>query len=168
MSAILFDLDGVLYEGDRPIDGAAETIDWFNKNHIRHLFLTNTTSKSRSELVEKLSAFGIETRIKDFLTPPVAAREWLQANTLNRIALFVPESTSEEFSDFELVADENSHVDAVVIGDLGSRWTFDVMNQVFRTLTNNPEAELIALGMTRYWRADSGCLLYTSPSPRDS
>jgi HAD superfamily hydrolase (TIGR01458 family) len=75
----------------------------------------------------------------------------------------VPESTSEEFSDFELVAHENSHVDAVVIGDLGSRWTFDVMNQVFRILTNNPEAKLIALGMTRYWRTDSGLQLDVGP-----
>ena len=163
MSAILFDLDGVLYEGDRRIDGAAETIDWFNKNSIQHLFLTNTTSRSRAELVQKLSAFGIETSIENYLTPPVAAKQWLQSNALNRIALFVPESTSEEFSDFELVTDENSDVDAVVIGDLGSRWTFDVMNQVFRTMINNPEAKLVALGMTRYWRADAGLQLDVGP-----
>ena len=53
MSAILFDLDGVLYEGDRAIEGAAEAVNWFEKNDIPHLFLTNTTSKSRSELVCK-------------------------------------------------------------------------------------------------------------------
>jgi HAD superfamily hydrolase (TIGR01458 family) len=163
MSAILFDLDGVLYEGDRPIDGAAETIAWFNKNSIPHLFLTNTTSKSRSELVQKLAAFGIKTKAKDFLTPPVAARQWLQANALNRIALFVPESTSEEFSDFDLVTGEDSKVDAVIIGDLGAQWTFELMNQAFRTLINNPNAKLIALGMTRYWRADSGLQLDVGP-----
>ncbi|MCW8851268.1 MAG: TIGR01458 family HAD-type hydrolase [Gammaproteobacteria bacterium] len=163
MSAILFDLDGVLYEGDRPIDGAAETISWFNNNRIPHLFLTNTTSKSRSELVHKLSAFAIETKIEDFLTPPVAAKQWLQSNALNRIALFVPESTGEEFSGFDLVSNENSDVDAVVVGDLGVQWTFERMNQVFRTMINNPEAKLIALGMTRYWRANSGLQLDVGP-----
>jgi len=163
MSAILFDLDGVLYEGDRPIDGAVETISWFNKNRIPHLFLTNTTSKSRAELVSKLAAFGIETDIENFLTPPVAAKQWLQANTLNRIALFVPESTGEEFSAFDLVANENNDVDAVVVGDLGTQWTFDRMNQVFRTLINNPEAKLVALGMTRYWRAEAGLQLDVGP-----
>ena len=163
MSAILFDLDGVLYVGDRAIDGAAEAIGWFNKNDIPHLFLTNTTSKSRSELVEKLSAFGIETRIKDFLTPPVAATQWLQTNALNRIALFVPDSTRKEFSDFELVTGENSDVDAVVVGDLGTAWSFDIMNQVFRTMINHPRAKLVALGMTRYWRADAGLQLDVGP-----
>jgi len=57
MAAILFDLDGVLYEGDRVIAGAAETIDWFNQNNIPHLFLTTTTSQSRRQLVNKLSGF---------------------------------------------------------------------------------------------------------------
>jgi HAD superfamily hydrolase (TIGR01458 family) len=167
MAAILFDLDGVLYEGDKPIGGAAETINWFNKNSIPHLFLTNTTSKSRLELVAKLASFGITSKEKDFLTPCVAARQWLLANKLNNIALFVTETTAEEFSDFNLVADykDNAHnkIDAVVIGDLGQQWSFDIMNRIFRILINNPQAKLIALGMTRYWRNTSGLQLDVGP-----
>ena len=163
MSAILFDLDGVLYEGDKPIDGAADTINWFNKNNIPHLFLTNTTSKSRLELVSKLASFGIKSKKEDFLTPCVAARQWLLANKLNNIALFVPETTAEEFSDFNLVAAENSIVNAVVIGDLGQQWTFSTMNRIFQTLINNPKAKLIALGMTRYWQTATGLQLDVGP-----
>lgn len=163
MPAILFDLDGVLYESDRPIDGAADTINWFNKNNIPHLFLTNTTSKSRMELVDKLSGFGIESKQEDFLTPPVAANQWLQINNLKNIALFVPETTREEFSAFNLVTDTDSSIDAVVIGDLGEQWSFDIMNQVFRTMIDNPQATLIALGMTRYWRTSSGLQLDVGP-----
>ncbi len=70
MAAILFDLDGVLYEAEKPVDGAADTVNWFNQNNIPHLFLTNTTSKSRTELVTKLARFGIKSKIQDFLTPP--------------------------------------------------------------------------------------------------
>ncbi len=163
MPAILFDLDGVLYESDRPIDGAADTINWFNENNIPHLFLTNTTSKSRMELVKKLSGFGIESKQEDFLTPPVAANQWLQINNLKNIALFVPETTREEFSAFNLVTDTDSSIDAVVIGDLGEQWSFDIMNQVFRTMIDNPQATLIALGMTRYWRTSSGLQLDVGP-----
>jgi len=163
MSAILFDLDGVLYEGDKSIDGAADTINWFIKNDIPHLFLTNTTSKSRSELVTKLAAFGIGSNKENFLTPPVAARQWLQENSINNIALYVPETTKEEFSDFNLVTDEKNNVDAVVIGDLGEQWTFETMNKIFRTLINNPQPKLIALGMTRYWRTTSGLQLDVGP-----
>jgi len=163
MSAMLFDLDGVLYEGNRSINGAANTVKWFDQNNIPHLFLTNTTSISRSELVTKLASFGIKSNKENFLTPPVAARQWLQKNKVNRIALFVPETTKEEFSDFNLITDEHEKVDAVVIGDLAEQWTFETMNRIFRILINNPKAKLIALGMTRYWRTANGLQLDVGP-----
>ena len=77
MAAILFDLDGVLYESDRVIDGAAEAVGWFVENNIPHLFLTNTTSKPRAALVDKLSGYGIDTTEEEYLTPPVAAVQLL-------------------------------------------------------------------------------------------
>lgn len=168
MSAILFDLDGVIYESNEPIAGASDTINWFKNNNIPHLFLTNTTSKSRSELVTKLATLGISTDKEKLLTPSVAARQWLLSHSVKNIALFVPETTSKEYSDFNLVTDNNSAtskniIDAVVIGDLGESWTFETMNQILRTLINNPSAELIALGMTRYWKTDSGLQLDVGP-----
>ncbi len=167
MSAILFDLDGVLYEGDQAIPGAADTVNWFIKNNTPHLFLTNTTSKSRSALVEKLTDFGIESSIENFLTPPVAAQQYLQKHNVSNIALFVPEVTAEEFSNFELVADQNittnENIDAVIIGDLGDQWTFNIMNNIFRLLIGNPQAKLIALGMTRYWKTTEGLQLDVGP-----
>ena len=44
MRGILFDLDGVLYNGDEPIAGAAEAVEWVRGHQIPHLFVTNTTS----------------------------------------------------------------------------------------------------------------------------
>ena len=166
MSAILFDLDGVLYESDKAVAGAADAVNWFNQNSIPHLFLTNTTSKSRLELVHKLGGFGIKTAAEDFLTPPVAARQWLHSNRLNNIAVFVPETTRDEFSDFNIVEHQDTglkNIDAVIIGDLGQQWTFELMNRVFRLLINNPQARLVALGMTRYWRAASGLQMDVGP-----
>lgn len=163
MTAILFDLDGVLYENDQPIAGGADVIDWFRDRHIPFRFLTNTTSRSRDSLVHKLAGFGITCDADDFLTPPVAARRWLQQNGATRIGLYVPDVTREEFDGFELVDGEDAEIDAVVIGDLGDAWTFDTMNQVFRSLMNNPPAALVALGMTRYWRGARGLQLDVGP-----
>ncbi len=33
---VLFDLDGVLYEGDAPVPGAAEAVTWFQECEIPH------------------------------------------------------------------------------------------------------------------------------------
>lgn len=163
MSAILFDLDGVLYEGDRPIEGAAAAVNWFDQNNIPHLFLTNTTSKSRAELVNKLAHLGIDSAPENFLTPPVAAKQWLQTSGLKNIALFVPKTTRQEFSGFHFVSNENDDVDAVVIGDLGQQWTFEIMNHIFRMLINNSRTKLVALGMTRYWRTANGLQMDVGP-----
>ena len=167
MSAILFDLDGVLYEGDQAIPGASDTVNWFIENNIPHLFLTNTTSISRDALVEKLDGLGIKSSNKNLLTPPVAAQQYLHKNNITNIALFVPEVTAEEFSDFELVANQNEstneNIEAVIIGDLADQWTFDIMNTIFRLLIENPQAKLIALGMTRYWKTAAGLQLDVGP-----
>lgn len=159
MSAILFDLDGVLYEGDQAIAGAAETIDWFNAQSIPHLFLTNTSSKPRSALVEKLANLGIRTSIDQFLTPPLATAQWLKKNSEGAIALFIPDATKEEFSDFEISASSGDKISAIVVGDLGELWDFKTLNHAFRLLIDNPDASLVALGMTRYWLAEDGLRL---------
>jgi ribonucleotide monophosphatase NagD (HAD superfamily) len=51
----------------------------------------------------------------------------------------------------------------VVLGDLGDLWDYRTLNRAFRLLHHNPEAKLIALGMTRYWLASSGISLDVAP-----
>ncbi len=164
MKAILFDLDGVLYTGDKAIEGAASVISWCLDKAIPHLFLTNTTSRPRSALVDKLDRFHIKSVPDDFMTPAVAAQQWLRTNIDGKIALFIPDATRDEFAEFEQCeqgAEEGA--EAVIIGDLGETWDFKTLNRAFRLLMNNPDTKLIALGMTRYWRAEDGLRLDAAP-----
>ena len=118
--AILFDLDGVFYQGDKPIKGAAEVASWVRDNDIAHLFITNTSSRPRSALVNKLANFGIHTDESHIFTPPVATVRWLkQQQNDQKIALFVPEATQTEFSDLSVLHEGDDAVAAVVVGDLG-------------------------------------------------
>jgi len=159
MKAILFDLDGVLYVGDRLIEGAIETLLWCHDRKITHLFVTNTTSKSRAAIVAKLSALGISTTAESILTPPVATVQWLREQQLNRLGLFVSENTRQEFEGFSLVETEYDEVDAVIIGDMGEGWDFSTLNRAFRLLMHPQHPHLVALGLTRYWRAQDGLRL---------
>ncbi len=164
MQAILFDLDGVIYQGDEPIAGAAEAINWVRAEEIPHLFVTNTTSKPRTAIAHKLQAMGIVVDPAHILSPPVAAANWLMANTEGEVALFVPGATQAEFDGLPLwQGDVNRPVAAVVLGDLGEDWNFERLNQAFRLLMQKPAPGLVALGMTRYWRAPEGLRLDTGP-----
>lgn len=162
MDALLFDLDGVLYVGDSPVAQAAETVAWCQDAGIPHLFLTNTTSRPRSALVEKLARFDIHTDQDHILTPPLAAFGYLSANVTGPVALFVPEITRTEFAGLGLLPeDAETGAAAVVMGDLGTQWGFATLNRAFRLLMAEPHPQLIALGMTRYWRGPDGLRLDT-------
>ena len=164
MKAILFDLDGVLYTGNNAIEGAALVIKWCLDNAIPHLFLTNTTSRPRSALVDKLAQFHITSVPDDFLTPAIAAQQWLHSKINGKIALFIPDATRDEFAEFEQCGhDAEQGAEAVIIGDLGEAWDFNTLNRAFRLLMNKTDTELIALGMTRYWRAEDGLRLDAAP-----
>src|SRR4051812_28562629 len=164
LRAVLFDMDGVLYNSDRPMPGAVETVAWLRAEGIPHLFVTNTTSRGRGVLVDRLRAFGIEAAEQDILTPPVVAAEWLRCNGQGPAALFVRPRTLPDFAGVPATPGEaETGAMYVVIGDLGELWDFATLNRAFRLLHHNPEAKLIALGMTRYWMAADGIALDTAP-----
>lgn len=164
LRGILFDLDGVLYNSTRLIDGAVEAVAWVQRQKITHLFVTNTTSRSRTALAEKLNGFVFSVSESAILTPAVAAADWMKTRDPAGIALFVPPSTRSEFAAFPCLPENAERgADYVVIGDLGERWDFRTLNRAFRLLHHNPDAQLIALGMTRYWLAADGISLDVAP-----
>ena len=159
MNAILFDIDGVLYQGEQAIDGGRETLAWARGEGIPHLFLTNTSSTPRSSITAKLGGMGIVVAPGEVLSPPAAAAAWLRANTDGPVALFVPKVTRAEFEGLDLLPEHaQGGAAAVVVGDMGSDWSYDRMNRAFRLLMDG-DAKLVALGMTRYWRAEDGLRL---------
>ncbi len=181
LKAVLLDLDGVLYDGERPIPQAAPAVAWLRAQAIPHLFVTNTTSRPRAALVAKLAALGIPADVERVATPAVAAARWLRerlarvcatsrADTTHSsaapaaVALFVPAATRAEFAGLPVLDDAaESGAGFVVVGDLGDEWDFARLNRAFRLLISNAQAQLIALGMTRYWRAKDGLRLDVAP-----
>jgi phospholysine phosphohistidine inorganic pyrophosphate phosphatase len=160
MVGVLLDLDGVLYVGDEAVPGAVEAVARLDADGVAYRYLTNTTSRPRSAIVEKLARLGIAAEADAVLTPAVAAAAWLRRERIAHPALFVPDATAEEFAGFEpRAASVDEGADAVVVGDLGEGWDFATLNRAFRLLMSNPDAPLVALGLTRYWRADDGLRL---------
>lgn len=163
MTGILFDLDGVFYQNGQAIAGAATTLNWVEDHHIPYLFVTNTSSRPRAAIVDKLAGFGIEVDASHILTPPVAANNWLQQHVSQpRVALYIVEDSKVDFTHCQ-IADSNQQPHAVVVGDLAEGWSFEVMNQAFRQLMEAPDCQLIALGLTRYWRNRDNLQLDVGP-----
>ena len=164
MKGFLIDLDGVVYQNQRLIPGAERTIAWLQTQQIPHLFVTNTSSKPRAAIVEKLAGMGIAVTEDRILAPPIAAADYLAKRTNGQPLLLVTPPTYADFAALTPAsATQLAAVNAVVVGDLGQAWDFAQLNHAFQVLMANPTAELIALGMTRYWRTAQGLQLDVGP-----
>lgn len=155
---LLVDLDGTLFVGDEPIPGAVEAIARLEERGIARRYLTNTTRRSRRNVAERLRAMGFTLEDDELFTAPVAAASWLRDHGIERIALYLPSDTHEDFADFT-VDDESP--EAVVVGDLGRGWSFDMLNRAFGQLTGG--ARLVALQRNRFWRTERGLELDAGP-----
>lgn len=77
--AVLFDLDGTVYQGSRPIPGAAEVVRAVREagNPVR--FVTNNASKGPEDVVDHLRGFGISAEPAEVSTSAQAAAKVLGA-----------------------------------------------------------------------------------------
>ena len=96
-NGILIDLDGVIYQSDRLITGTVDALAWVRQQHIPHLYVTNTTSRSPRALLAKFKTLGFSAELEEVMTPVVAATQWLDQHQLHSAALFVPSGTKQDF-----------------------------------------------------------------------
>ena len=149
--AVLFDLDGTLYEDGIPLSGAAAAVAEVRRRGLEVGFVTNTTSRSRRLLVERLAGCGIPAAADQIVTALRAGAVHLQRRGFKRIHVLVPTAAHEDLTDFTLTPDDP---EAVVVGDLDDRWDFATLNHAFHCLMHG--AELVALSRDRYWQKPDG------------
>ncbi len=155
VKGLLVDLDGTLYVGDEPVEGAREAVGRLKSSGLVLRYVTNTTRKPRRKVLAHLRALGFEVEEAEIFTPARAA-----AGLIGDKSCFplVDESLLE---DLEGVALAEDHPDYVLVGDLGEGFTYGRLNAAFRCLVD--DAELIALQKNRYWRTEDGLSLDAGP-----
>ncbi|MCS7251711.1 MAG: TIGR01458 family HAD-type hydrolase [Anaerolineae bacterium] len=158
ITAVLLDLDGTLYTAVGAIPGAVEAVRALRMMGLAVRFVTNTTTRSRRALADRLQRMGFTATPEEIYSPPWAAGRFLRQRQA-RAYLLIPEGARE---DFEGILEEDQQPDYVVIGDLGEGWTFERLNQAFRMILERG-AGLIGLGRTRYYQATDGLRLDVGP-----
>ncbi len=150
-SGLLLDLDGTVWEDDALIPGADAVVEAFRAAGIPLRFVTNITRVPRRTLASWLEGFGVPATADDVFTPPLAAAAWLRGRGIGRVFLCLPEHTYVEFPDFTI---DDEQPQAVVVGDLGRGWTYEILNRAFNRLLDG--AEFLALHRNRYWKTGGG------------
>jgi len=151
IEGFLIDLDGVFYIEEQTIPGGVETVTWLRDQNYPIRFLTNTTMYSRASLVAKLARFGIQAEPGEMFSTAVVAAKWLAARDISRVQLLLPDDPQKDFAGFE-ISDRQPEV--VVVGDMGERFNYDILNSAFLAVKGG--AQLIALQKGRYWQKEDG------------
>ena len=123
VSTFLFDMDGVLYVGNTPIEGAAKTVAYLGKKGKKIIFMTNNSASTRREYVQKLAKIGIAARESDILTSGYVTMLYLRERA-PRAPIYV-------------------------VGELGLKK--ELINGGFKVLTDGhaEEADFVVVGLDR-------------------
>jgi HAD superfamily hydrolase (TIGR01458 family) len=156
--AFLIDLDGVLYDDNQPIPGAAEAIAHLREKGCPFRFATNTTMRCRASLRRKLAGFGLEVSEDEIFSAPVAAARYLHRQRQPRVFLLLAKDAHRDFAGLEIT---DQRPDFVVVGDMGDEFSATLLNKAFRLILDG--AELIALQKNRYWKTAEGLTLDAGP-----
>ena len=153
---VLLDIDGVLYVGDEPIEGAHEALTQLRRSGEGVRLLTNTTSRSRREVVEHLSELGFQAALEEILTPAAMAVRHCTERGYESVEMLVSDKLREDLAPLEGLSG-GGRVEAVILGDLGDGFTPETLNHAFRLLMDG--ADLVTLQHNRYWRRKDGLAL---------
>ncbi len=154
--AILCDIGGVLYSGDKAIVGAVEAIKEIKK-HYPVRFLTNTTQKTSEGVVRKLRSLGFEIDKKEVITALDITKMFLQQQRSNAYFLLTDEALAF-FDDLKYEKEEY-----VIVGDAQENFSYKNLNTAFRKL--HAGSKLVAIAKNRYFQdkdglsMDAGCFV---------
>ena len=77
VEVFLFDMDGTLNMGERPIDGAMDTLRILDNKGKRVFFVTNNSSKSKYDYLKKVRRMGYDADISQIVTSGMATASYL-------------------------------------------------------------------------------------------
>ncbi|KAH9564739.1 hypothetical protein CY35_04G040800 [Sphagnum magellanicum] len=75
----IFDCDGVIWKGDKLIDGVPETLDMLRAMGKRLVFVTNNSTKSRKQYAKKFDSLGLNVAEEEIFASSFAAAAYLKS-----------------------------------------------------------------------------------------
>ncbi|WP_337873221.1 HAD hydrolase-like protein [Ignavibacterium sp.] len=150
---LLIDFDGVIKIGKELASDAKSFFDFIDSNHIPACILSNSTLRTAEMMRDFLSQKGLELKIPAFTAFDVTL-EYVKHN-YQRVKVYCRDYLLHYFNG--LISYENPQ--AVVIGDIGDKWNFETMNQIFNYVIKG--ADIVAMHKNKFWMPEGKPILDT-------
>lgn len=132
----LFDIDGTLAVDTTLYDGTKEFLEWIEQTGGRCFYITNNSTKSRKDYVEKFANWGIQTDEDQFMTASYAACLYVKEHyDGKKIFVLGTPSFVDELKAYGLVVTEEAEDDVVcVLAGFDSTLRYDKLEKACRLL----------------------------------
>ena len=159
IKALLIDLDGTIYQNEQLIENTLSTIKELEKRKIQYRFITNSTTKSKKSICVYLNSLGLIVDESRICTTWHAASTYCFNNNISDVKILTLATNIE--SDLNGLNLVDSDPEAIILGDLGHKFNYEILNDIFLDLLNG--SELIALHKNRYWLNNEKIVLDLGP-----
>ena len=111
------DMDGVIYHGNKILEGVAEFVNWMKAHNKKFVFLTNSPEKTPHELSMKLERMGLSVSAEHFYTSAMATAEFLHSQLPECTAYVIGEAALSKALYDQKIYMNDINPDYVVIGE---------------------------------------------------
>ncbi len=116
-NGFICDMDGVIYHGNKILDGVADFVNWMIDNNKKFVFLTNSPEKTPHELSMKLERMGLKVSADHFYTSALATAAFLKSQNPDCTAYVIGEAAlTKALYDQEIYMND-VNPDYVVVGE---------------------------------------------------
>lgn len=116
-AGFICDMDGVIYHGNKILDGVKEFITWIQENNKKFVFLTNSPEKTPHELSMKLERMGLSVSADHFYTSAMATAEFLSTQKPGCTAYVIGEPSLTKALYDKNIYMNDINPDYVVVGE---------------------------------------------------
>ena len=150
---LLIDFDGTIRLGNYPAEDANEFLSFLKEKEIPSFIISNSTLKTSEDVISFLKENNLP--VVNAMTAADAALSYVKEN-YKRVSVYCIDSIKKIFESSGICRIDDNEPEAVVIGDIGDKWSYKIMNEIFSKVHNN--ADLIAMHKNKFWKPDGKTL----------
>ena len=128
-------MDGVIYHGNRILDGVKEFVNWMLDNDKKFVFLTNSPERTPHELSMKLERMGLSVSADHFYTSAMATAEFLSSQAPGCTAYVIGEAALAKALYDHKIYMNDINPEYVVIGETRT-YSFEKIEKAIELVNN--------------------------------
>ncbi len=144
-TGFICDMDGVIYHGNRILDGVADFVNWLIDNNKKFVFLTNSPERTPHELSMKLERMGLKVSADHFYTSAMATAAFLSSQKADCTAYVIGEAALTKALYDQGIYMNDVNPDYVVVGETRSynfekiEKAIELVNKGAKLIGTNPD-----------------------------